>query len=196
MLLLGLDIGTSSIKASVVDADTGKVVVSDQYPDVENAISSPQAGWAEQDPEMWWDCSQKAIQRCLSAGKVEPKAIKAIGIAYQMHGLVLVDRNLQVLRPSIIWCDSRAVEIGNQAFDKIGHDICLSSLLNSPGNFTASKLAWVKANEPKVYGSIYKMMLPGDFIGMKLTGNITTSNSALSEGIFWDFSKNKVSGKP
>ena len=193
MLLLGIDIGTSSIKASVVDADTQQVIASAQFPDVEATISSPQAGWAEQDPEMWWDCSQKAIQRCLSAGKVEPKAIKAIGIAYQMHGLVLVDRNLQVLRPSIIWCDSRAVEIGNQAFDKIGHDICLSSLLNSPGNFTASKLAWVKANEPKVYGSIYKMMLPGDFIGMKLTGSITTSNSALSEGIFWDFSKNKVS---
>ncbi|MEA5260779.1 FGGY family carbohydrate kinase [Arcicella aquatica] len=193
MLLLGLDLGTSSIKASVVDGSTGKLVASAQYPDTENTISSPHDGWAEQDPEMWWTCVQLAIQRCNSSGKYNPKDIQAVGIAYQMHGLVVVDRNLNVLRPSIIWCDSRAVEIGNKAFDKIGHEKSLASLLNSPGNFTASKLAWVKENEPRIYGSIYKIMLPGDFIAMKLTGEITTSNSALSEGIFWDFQTNGVS---
>ena len=193
MLLLGLDLGTSSIKASVVDGSTGKLVASAQFPDTENTISSPQIGWAEQEPEMWWNCIQQAILRCNATGKYNPKDIQAIGIAYQMHGLVMVDRNLSVLRPSIIWCDSRAVEIGNKAFEAIGANRCLSHLLNSPGNFTASKLAWVKENEPRVYDSIYKIMLPGDFISMKLTGGITTSNSALSEGIFWDFQTNSVS---
>ena len=193
MLLLGLDLGTSSIKASVVDGSTGKLIASAQFPDTENIIASRQAGWAEQDPEMWWNCIQQAILRCNSSGKYNPKDIQAIGIAYQMHGLVMVDRNLSVLRPSIIWCDSRAVEIGKKAFEKIGAEQCLSHLLNSPGNFTASKLAWVKENEPRVYGSVYKIMLPGDFISMKLTGEITTSISALSEGIFWDFQTNAVS---
>ncbi len=193
MLLLGLDLGTSSIKASVVDGSTGKLVASAQFPDTENTISSPQEGWAEQDPEMWWNCIQQAILRCNATGKYNPKDIKAIGIAYQMHGLVIVDRDLNVLRPSIIWCDSRAVEIGNTAFEAIGAEQSLSHLLNSPGNFTASKLAWVKENEPRIYGSVYKIMLPGDFISMKLTGEITTSNSALSEGIFWDFQTNAVS---
>ena len=193
MLLLGLDLGTSSIKASVVDGASGNLIASAQYPDTENAISSPRTGWAEQDPEMWWNCIQQAILRCNASKKYNPKDIQAIGIAYQMHGLVMIDRDLSVLRPSIIWCDSRAVEIGNQAFEGIGKEQCLSHLLNSPGNFTASKLAWVKENEPKVYESLYKIMLPGDFIAMKLTGDITTSNSALSEGIFWDFQTNKVS---
>ena len=193
MLLLGLDLGTSSIKASVVDGSTGKLVASAQFPDTENTISSPQTGWAEQDPEMWWNCIEQAILRCNSTGKYNPKDIQAIGIAYQMHGLVMVDRDFRVLRPSIIWCDSRAVEIGNKAFEAIGAERCLAHLLNSPGNFTASKLAWVKENEPRIYGSVYKIMLPGDFISMKLTGEITTSNSALSEGIFWDFQTNSVS---
>ena len=193
MLFLGLDLGTSSIKVSVVDGTTGKLIASAQFPDTENTISSLQAGWAEQDPEMWWNCIQQAILRCNSSGRYNPKDIQAIGIAYQMHGLVMVDSNLSVLRPSIIWCDSRAVEIGKKAFEKIGVEQCLSHLLNSPGNFTASKLAWVKENEPKVYGSVFKIMLPGDFISMKLTGEITTSNSALSEGIFWDFKMNAVS---
>lgn len=193
MLLLGIDIGTSSIKASVVDGETGQLVASAQYPDTENTISSPFSDWAEQDPEMWWNCAVNAIQRCNDSGKYNPKDIQAIGIAYQMHGLVMVDREHRVLRPSIIWCDSRAVEIGNKAFQEIGEEKCLSHLLNSPGNFTASKLAWVKANEPRVYGSVYKIMLPGDFIAMKLTNSITTSNSALSEGIFWDFKENAIS---
>ncbi|MCU0470009.1 MAG: FGGY family carbohydrate kinase [Arcicella sp.] len=193
MLLLGIDLGTSSIKASVVDGATGNLIATAQYPDTENTISSPQSGWAEQDPEMWWDCVQKAILRCHKVGNYNPKDIQSIGISYQMHGLVMVDRNLSVLRPSIIWCDSRAVETGNKAFESIGSERCLAHLLNSPGNFTASKLAWVKANEPKTYGSVYKIMLPGDFISMKMTGEITTSNSSLSEGIFWDFKTNSVS---
>jgi xylulokinase len=193
MLLLGIDIGTSSIKASVVDADTQTFIASAQYPDIEASISSPHAGWAEQDPEMWWNNTIEAIKRVNASGKFDPKEIGAIGIAYQMHGLVMVDKNKKVLRPSIIWCDSRAVEIGAKAFSDIGENICLNHLLNSPGNFTASKLAWVKANEPHIYEQCDKIMLPGDYIAMMLTDAITTSNSGLSEGIFWDFQTNEVS---
>ncbi len=193
MLLLGIDVGTSSIKVSVVDAQQQKCIASAQYPDTESAILSLQPGWAEQSPEMWWQHVQKAILSAQSQKTFDPKDIGAIGIAYQMHGLVLVDKDQKALRNSIIWCDSRAVEIGDKAFDTLGHEFCLSHLLNSPGNFTASKLAWVKQNEPEIYQKIDKIMLPGDFIAMKLTGEITTSPSALSEGIFYDFQCNRLS---
>ena len=193
MLLLGIDIGTSSIKLAIVDAVTQKPVITVQYPETETAIVSQQPGWAEQSPEMWWQHVQAAILLAHGKKLYHPADIKAIGIAYQMHGLVCVDKNQQVLRNSIIWCDSRAVAIGNAAFDAIGHEQCLSHLLNSPGNFTAAKLAWVKENEPAVFEKIDKIMLPGDFIAMKLTGTSTTSISALSEGIFWDFQQNELS---
>lgn len=193
MYLLGIDIGTSSIKASVVDANTQKCLASAQYPEVETEIKSVKPGWAEQSPMDWWRNTQQAILKLNATELFNPKEIVAIGIAYQMHGLVVVDKEQNVLRDSIIWCDSRAVELGAEAFDVIGHEKCLASLLNSPGNFTASKLAWVKNNEPEIYGKIDKMMLPGDFIAMKFTGVITTSIAALSEGVFWDFRKNEVS---
>ncbi|OCX52205.1 carbohydrate kinase [Mucilaginibacter sp. PPCGB 2223] len=193
MLLLGIDVGTSSIKVSVIDAQQQKCIASAQYPDTESAIISTQPGWAEQSPEMWWEHVQKAILLAQSNKNFDPKDIAAVGIAYQMHGLVLVDKGQNSLRNSIIWCDSRAVEIGDKAFDVMGHDFCLSHLLNSPGNFTASKLAWVKQNEPDIYNKIDKIMLPGDFIAMKLTGEVTTSASALSEGIFYDFQCNRLS---
>jgi xylulokinase len=195
MLLLGIDIGTSSIKVSVVDASNQQVVISGQYPDEESVITAKNVGWAEQSPQMWWEHVQHAFAICKTKGNFNPADISSIGIAYQMHGLVLVDKDQNVLRDSIIWCDSRAVEIGNQAFDTLGHEFCLSHLLNSPGNFTASKLAWVKQNEPDIYSRIDKMMLPGDFIAMKLTSQITTSISALSEGILWDFQTNSVSAE-
>ncbi len=193
MLLLGIDVGTSSIKVSVVDAATQACIASAQYPETESGITSHQTGWAEQSPEMWWLHVQEAILKANATQKYDPKQIAAIGIAYQMHGLVLVDKEQKVLRDSIIWCDSRAVSLGDKAFQYIGEEKCLSHLLNSPGNFTASKLAWVKANEPEVYQKINKVLLPGDFIAMKLTGDITTSISALSEGIFWDFKNNELS---
>lgn len=190
-LLLGLDIGSSAVKASLVDAQTGKVLASAGSPDVELEISSPRPGFAEQDPEVWWTHVQAAIGRVRTAASADLKDVAAIGISYQMHGLVVVDKNKKVLRPSIIWCDSRAVEIGNTACREIGRDTCLKRLLNSPGNFTASKLRWVKDNEPEVYGKIDKMMLPGDYIAMRLTGEICTTPSGLSEGILWDFTEEK-----
>src|SRR5688572_22152333 len=193
MLLLGLDIGTSSIKASVVDASSQQCIASAQYPETESEVISVQHGWAEQSPEMWWEHVQLAILKVHAQRRYDPAAIKAIGIAYQMHGLVCVDKEQKVLRNSIIWSDSRAVDLGNKAFDAIGKDKCLLHLLNSPGNFTASKLAWVRQNEPEIYNKIDKIMLPGDFIAMKLTGAITTSVSALSEGVFWDFPEHQLS---
>jgi len=193
MLLLGIDIGTSSIKVAIVDAHTQQCITTVQYPDEETGITALQKGWAEQNPEMWWQNVKQAILKAHDQQKYNPKDIIAIGIAYQMHGLVCVDKNQKVLRDSIIWCDSRAVEIGNKAFDAIGHEKSLEHLLNSPGNFTAAKLAWVKENEPAIYAQIDKIMLPGDFIAMKLTGEITTSISALSEGIFWDFKEQQLS---
>ena len=193
MLLLGIDIGTSSIKVSVVDAATQQCIASAQYPELETAVIALQPGWAEQSPDMWWEHVKQAILKCNATGAYNPADIAAIGIAYQMHGLVLVDKEQHVLRNSIIWCDSRAVEIGNKAFTAIGPEKCLTNLLNSPGNFTASKLAWVKENEPQIFEKIDKVLLPGDFIAMKLTGEITTTASALSEGIFWDFKENNLS---
>ena len=193
MYLLGIDIGTSSIKASVVDVQTRQEIASESYPDVESIISSPQPGWAEQDPEMWWENTLEVLKKINSSGKYNPLDILSIGISYQMHGLVMVDKRQNVLRPSIIWCDSRAVEIGEEAFQNIGKEKALQHLLNSPGNFTASKLAWIKKNEPEVFEKCDKIMLPGDYIAMKMTGEITISNSGLSEGIFWDFKDNTLS---
>ena len=198
MYLLGIDIGTSFIKVSLVEASTQKCILTVSYPGTENAISAHQNGWAEQSPLMWWEQVQAGIVKLHQAAKLalpsyDSNNIAAIGIAYQMHGLVLVDKNKKALRDSIIWCDSRAVPYGDKAFDTIGHEKCLSHLLNSPGNFTAAKLAWVKEYEPKVFAQIHKIMLPGDFIAMQLTGEITTSIAALSEGIFWDFKSNCIS---
>ena len=193
MYLLGIDIGTSSIKVSVVEASTSQCIASAQFPETESAITSLEKGWAEQSPEMWWEHIQQAILKLNNTKKFAPTDISAIGISYQMHGLVLVDQNKQVLRDSIIWCDSRSVSIGDTAFNAIGPEKCLSHLLNSPGNFTASKLAWVKQHEPAIYDKIAHVMLPGDFVSMKFTGHITTSISSLSEGIFWDFKNNELS---
>ncbi|HVU58761.1 MAG TPA: FGGY family carbohydrate kinase [Puia sp.] len=193
MLLLGIDLGTSSIKVAVVDAAAQRTLATAQYPDTEAAILVRQPGWAEQSPETWWEYVQQAIRKAHASGAYDPQDIAAIGIAYQMHGLVVVDKDRRVLRDSIIWCDSRAVPYGDKAFAAIGEERSLSHLLNSPGNFTAAKLAWVKDQEPRVYEKIDKVMLPGDYIGLRMTGEVTTSIPALSEGIFWDFKKDELS---
>ncbi|EJW93927.1 xylulose kinase [gut metagenome] len=192
MFLLGYDIGSSSVKASLVNAESGKCVSSAFFPKTEAPIIAVRQGWAEQDPVSWWDNLKLATQAVLKESGVSGGEIKAIGISYQMHGLVCVDQQQQVLRPAIIWCDSRAVSYGEQAFRTLGEERCLSHLLNSPGNFTASKLAWVKANEPAIYERIDKVMLPGDYIAMRLSGVVCTTVSGLSEGMFWDFKNNRL----
>ena len=190
--LLGFDVGTSSVKASLVDAASGKCVASDFYPKTEAPIMALRDGWAEQDPQMWWDNGKQALQLVMAEAGATADDIAAIGISYQMHGLVCVDKDLKALRPSIIWCDSRAVPYGERAFRDLGADRCLSHLLNSPGNFTAAKLAWVKDNEPELFGKIHKIMLPGDYFAMRLSGVANTTVSGLSEGMFWDFKENRV----
>ena len=192
MYLLGFDIGSSSVKTSLVNAENGKCVASAFYPKSEAPITAVQPGWAEQDPEMWWTNLKLALADVMATSGAKADEVDAIGISYQMHGLVCVDKNQQVLRPSIIWCDSRAVPFGEQAFKDLGEEQCLKHLLNSPGNFTASKLAWVKKYEPELFERIDKIMLPGDYIAMRLTGEACTTVSGLSEGMFWDFQKNDV----
>lgn len=187
MFLLGIDVGSSSVKASLLDAATGRCAGSAFYPETEMKIDAPQPGFAEQDPQSWYDCAKKAVRDAMRQAGAAPQDVKAVGIAYQMHGLVCVDRNQALLRPAIIWCDSRAVPYGQAAFEAIGPEKCLSHLMNSPGNFTASKLAWVKEHEPKIFAQIDKIMLPGDWLAMKLTGDVRTTVSGLSEGILWDF---------
>ena len=189
--LLGFDVGSSSVKASLVDAETGKVAADTHFPEAEAPIMAVKAGWAEQDPAMWWENAKLALKSIMAETGAKGDDIAAIGISYQMHGLVCVDKEQNVLRPSIIWCDSRAVPYGERAFEELGAERCLSHLLNSPGNFTLAKLAWVKDNEPELFAKIHKAMLPGDYIAMKLSGEINTTISGLSEGIAWDFKEKK-----
>ncbi|MCA1801364.1 MAG: carbohydrate kinase [Rhodothermaceae bacterium] len=190
--LLGCDIGSSSVKVSVLDSDNGIVAGSASSPKQEMDIISSRSDWAEQDPELWWFHLKTAAKELITKLDLSGEQIISIGISYQMHGLVVVNKKREVIRPSIIWCDSRAVEIGNNAFQAIGPGRCLSHFLNSPGNFTASKLKWVQENEPSVYEQIYKVMLPGDYIAMKMTDQIYTTVSGLSEGILWDYQKQAV----
>ncbi|MDR1330859.1 MAG: carbohydrate kinase [Tannerella sp.] len=191
--LCGYDIGSSSVKACLVDAESGAIVASDFFPKEEMKITAVKSGWAEQEPSDWWANLKLAHQSVMQKSGAKGDDILAIGVTWQMHGLVLTDKDKRVLRPSIIWCDSRAVPYGEKAFDVIGGEKCLSHLLNSPGNFTASKLAWVKEHEPHVFERIDKLMLPGDYIAMKLTGDIVMTIEGLSEGIFWDFKTNALS---
>lgn len=192
MYLLGYDIGSSSIKAALLEAETGKCVAAASYPSDEMPIDAPQPGRAEQNPEMWWANVQSVTAKLFEQKAVSKEDIRAIGIAYQMHGLVVVDKNQEALRPSIIWCDSRAVGTGEAAFQALGEKPALEHLLNAPGNFTAAKLAWVKKHEPAIFKKIDKFMLPGDYIAMKMTGEVTTTVSGLSEGIFWDFKNGRI----
>jgi len=189
--LLGFDVGSSSVKASLVDADTGVCAATAFYPEKEAPIMAVKAGWAEQDPQMWWDNAKLALKKIMADSGAKGEDIKAIGISYQMHGLVCTDKNQQVLRPAIIWCDSRAVPYGERAFDALGAEQCLGHLLNSPGNFTAAKLAWVKENEPELFAKVEKIMLPGDYIAMRLSGTANTTISGLSEGMMWDFKEKR-----
>lgn len=190
MYYIGYDLGSSSIKAALVDAKTGRSMGIAHFPDQEMAILSIESGWAEQDPDLWWLYICNVTKKLLAQTGISSDQIKGMGISYQMHGLVLVDKNQKALRPSIIWCDSRAVEIGNKAFEGVGADKCISNLLNSPGNFTLSKLKWVMENEPNLFEQVDKLLLPGDYIALKMTGEATTTISGLSEGIMWDFKQN------
>ena len=190
--LLGYDIGSSAIKAALVEVDSGAAVGSAVSPADELPIQAPRSGWAEQDPEVWWKHVCAATRQLAVAHPSALRAVRAIGLSYQMHGLVLVDRDLRVLRPAILWCDSRATDIGRQAFEALGETACMRRLLNSPGNFTASKLKWVKDNEPTLFARVHKAMLPGDYVALRMTGEAVTTPTGLSEGILWDFQAERL----
>lgn len=192
MYYIGYDIGSSSVKVAIIEAATGKSIISLNEPSSEMPIEAPQLNWAEQNPNMWWQYACVATKRAIKDARIDASKISGIGISYQMHGLVIVDVQGEPLRNSIIWCDSRAVEIGNKAFNELGEDQCMAHLLNSPGNFTASKLKWVRDNEPEVYSKIHKYMLPGDYMAYKLTGVINTTKNGLSEGMLWDYKTDRV----
>lgn len=192
MVFLGYDLGSSSVKACLYDAELGRAIARSTYPDREMAIDAPKPGWAEQEPESWWEAAKMATARLFESSERKPSDVDGIGISYQMHGLVIVDEKGNPLRPSIIWCDSRAVDVGERAFDALGPERCLETLLNSPGNFTASKLAWVRENEPDVFARVRKLMLPGDYFAWRLTDRVATTISGLSEGMFWDFSESGI----
>lgn len=189
---IGYDIGSSAVKAALVRLEDGRTIAVARHPQAEMAIEAPMKGWAEQDPEVWWQSLCNATHRLLRDTGVDPKDIQSIGLAYQMHGLVLLDTEFRVLRSAIIWCDSRAVEIGNTAMEALGPDYCLNHLLNSPGNFTASRLKWVRDNEPKVYEQAAHVMLPGDYVAFRMTGEVSTTIPGLSEGIMWDFARHEL----
>ena len=189
--LLGFDVGSSSVKASLVEMESGQCAASAFFPESEAPIKAVRAGWAEQSPENWWQYLKQSLRKIMDETGAKGEQICAIGISYQMHGLVCIDKELKPLRDAIIWCDSRAVPYGERAFNDLGSDLCLGHLLNSPGNFTASKLAWVKENEPELFDKIYKIMLPGDYIALKLSGECNTTASGLSEGMLWDFQENR-----
>ena len=191
--MLGFDVGSSSVKASLVDIESGECAASAFYPSEEAPIKALKTGWAEQDPEMWWANAKLSLADIMAKTGAKGSDIKGIGISYQMHGLVCVDRQMRPVRDSIIWCDSRAVPYGEEAFQALGADYCLGHLLNSPGNFTAAKLAWVRQNEPDVFDRIYKIMLPGDYLALRLSGEANTTVGGLSEGIFWDFKNRELS---
>ncbi len=193
--LLGIDAGSSSIKTSLMKAENGKCIASAFYPNKEMEIIAHRPGWAEQHPDIWWQNLKKCVALLKSRARKEIKEVEAIGITYQMHGLVMVDKNKKVIRPAIIWCDSRAVDFGEEAFSSLGKKFCLQNFLNSPGNFTASKLKWVKENEPAFYKRLYKIMLPGDYLAMKLTGELFTTITGLSEAVLWDFKSMGVATK-
>lgn len=192
MYFLGIDLGSSSIKFSVLDAEKGSILASVSVPDFEMDIIAPKFGWAEQDPNLWWQYVKTGIRQLNAKHNIDLKRIAGIGIAYQMHGLVLTDAQLNPVRPSIIWCDSRAAETGDTIYDLMGHENAQKIILGSPGNFTASKLKWVKDNEPEVFAKAAYFMLPGDFIAAKLSGKAQTSTSGLSEAALWNFSKGRL----
>ena len=180
MYLLGYDIGTSSVKACLVNAETGAIAASDFFPKQEAPIKSLKPGWAEQDPKSWWKSLKEATASVMHKAAAKPEEVKAIGISYQMHGVVIVDKDGNLLRDSIIWCDSRGVPYGEKAVAEIGAEKIMPVLLNKPGNFTATKLAWIKEHEPETFSKIWKVMLPGDYIAWLMTGECVNTCCGIS----------------
>jgi xylulokinase len=188
--LLGLDIGTSGVKALIMDEKAEKITTST----VEYPLKTPKVNWAEQEPTDWWNGTVEAIKQVINKSSVDPKGIKGIGLSGQMHGLVALDKEYKVLRPAILWCDQRTGKQCQYITEKIGAER-LIDLVSNPAltGFTAGKLIWVRENEPEIYEKIYKILLPKDYIRFRLTGEFATEVSDASGTLFLDVKKRKWS---
>ncbi len=188
--LLGVDIGTSGTKTVLFDV-AGNTIMSDlqEYP-----LYQPKVGWAEQDPEDWWRAVYTSINNVVFKSGVKAEEIKGVGLSGQMHGAVLLDGNNNVLRKSIIWCDQRSSAECEQITSLIGKERLIEITANPAlTGFTASKVMWVKNNEPDIYEKVRKILLPKDYIRYKLTGEFATEVSDASGMQFMDIANRKWS---
>ena len=175
---LGLDTGTSGTKALVID-ETGALAASDTQ---EYGLSTPHPQWAEQDPEMWWQAAQKAIAAVLQKANLSGDDITGVGLTGQMHGSVFLNKKQNVLRPALLWCDSRTGAECDEITRKIGGREKLFAVIGQPilASFTAPKIVWVKNHEPQIYEKIAHVLLPKDFIRLRLTGEFAAEVSDAS----------------
>ncbi len=175
--VIGVDLGTSGTKTVLFDEE-GRSIASALY---EYPLYQPNVGWAEQDPEDWWVATYTTIRQCIEKSGVSPDDIKGVGLSGQMHGLVMLDAEDRVLRKSIIWCDQRTAKECDEITEKIGAKRLIEITANPAlTGFTASKIMWVKNNEPQVYDKCRKMMLPKDYVRYMLTGEFATEVSDAS----------------
>lgn len=190
--LLGIDIGTSGTK-TVLFNEMGDTIASaiGEYP-----LYQPHIGWAEQEPEDWWQATVDTIKQVLDTSGVNPADIKGIGLSGQMHGMVLLNKEGNVLRSSIIWCDQRTQEECHKITEIIGKERLIEITANPAlTGFTASKVMWVKNHQPDIFEKIYKILLPKDYIRYKLTGEFATEVSDASGMQFLDVPKRTWSGE-
>jgi xylulokinase len=184
MYLLGIDIGTGGTRALIIDAK-GVVVASateDHQPFV-----SPQIGWAEQNPSDWWRACGIAVRKALANGNLRSEQIACVGLSGQMHGAVLLDEQNRVVRPALIWCDVRTEKQSQELTAKIGAEKLINLTCNPAlTNFTLTKCLWVRENEPENWNRVRSLMLPKDYVRLRLTGERATDMADASGTLLLD----------
>jgi xylulokinase len=179
---LGLDVGTSGVKAILVSRN-GDVVASATVP---LQLFTPHPGWAEQDPEAWWQASVGAIRQVLAA---QPDGhVAAIGISGQMHSSVFLDRHGAVIRPALLWCDGRTTAECREITERVGGESRLRDLVSNPAleGFTLPKVLWLRSHEPEAFARLATVLLAKDFVRYKLTGTLATEPSDASATLMYD----------
>lgn len=190
--LIGIDLGTSGVKTVLFD-ESGKPVASST---VEYPLYQPNLGWAEQDPEDWWKGTCESINNVMLKSGVNKQDVKGVGLSGQMHGAVLLDKNDKVLRKAIIWCDQRSAAECDQITQLVGKERLIEITANPAlTGFTASKVMWVKNNEPQIFEKIAKILLPKDYIRLRLTGEYATEVSDASGMQFMNIAQRKWSSE-
>ncbi|HEY5532118.1 MAG TPA: xylulokinase [Candidatus Anoxymicrobiaceae bacterium] len=189
--LVGLDLGTTGAKAGVIGT-TGAVMATSF---VSYETSTPRPGWAEQDPADWWDAATRSVRDAVESSGAEPGDIAGIGVSGQMHGSVFLDGSGTVVRPCILWCDQRTSSQCEQITRTIGLDR-LSKWTGNPAlpGFTAPKVLWLRKNEPDCYGRVRRLLLPKDYINLRLTGVESTEMSDASGTLLFDVGSRNWSG--